>query len=59
MPDPGSSPWQALILHPERIEFTGFPANAGSPKYSDRPQFIPDPDPGRNDVFDKFSTFYE
>jgi len=24
MPDPGSSPGQALIRHPEVIEFTGF-----------------------------------
>ncbi len=25
MPDPGSSPGQALIRHPEVIELTGFP----------------------------------
>jgi len=56
MPDPGSSPGQALIRHPEVIEFTGFSDKSES---STGLVVIPDPDPGRNDGKSELLTFYE
>ena len=43
-----------LIRHPERIVFTGFPDKSES---STGLVVIPDPDPGRNDGKENFSTF--
>ena len=43
------------IRHPERIELTGFSDKSES---STGLVVIPDPDPGRNDGKENFSTFY-